>query len=308
MPRYASPSAASHFMRRCRRQLTTTAENLPYNTTASQQQQEQQQPQHPINVNIRPSQIRQTLRRPPLLAIASCSGPSNLPEPDIDFRRTKRPHAGGALSPMPGILNLSQPKAQAAPGTRVPPPLKGEPSFFRRIGQNIGLISPKAAADIPQDPFNVWNNPYRTHKSWPPNFKALEHTQQLAFEKIYKRRIALKWERKEFKRYLSLIQNGLIIGFVFFMVWIYDLEEGTPFDGLRAWLWRHVGEMEMFPERVREDAKKKNGEYSVKWQKIKDSFTEITPQEGMIPGGDPRQIVNPEDEKIPWAQRQRSRP
>jgi hypothetical protein len=303
-------------MRCCRRQLSTTAENLPYNTTASSSsssgagggRSSSSSRNTPSTSIYAPHRFGKPFVGPLFSPSPLASGPSNLPEPDIDFRRAKRPHTGGALSPMPGILNLSQPKAQAAPGTRVPPPLKGEPSFFRRIGQNIGLISSKTSTDLPPEPFNVWNNPYRTHKSWPPNFKALEHTQQLAFEKIYKRRIALKWERKEFKRYLTFIQNGLIIGFVFFMIWIYDLEEGTPFDGLRAWLWRHVGEMDMFPERVREDAKVKTKDYGVKWQKIKDSFTEITPQEGMVPGGHPSQIVNPEDEKIPWARRQRSRP
>ena len=44
------------------------------------------------------------------------------------------------------------------------------------------------------------NNPYKTRKEWPPNFKELNPQQQLRFEKKYKRRILLagrspRWEK-----------------------------------------------------------------------------------------------------------------
>lgn len=51
-----------------------------------------------------------------------------------------------------------------------------------------------------QVPLTAFNNPYKTKRVWPPNFKELNHQQQLRFEKKYKRRIYLasrspKWEK-----------------------------------------------------------------------------------------------------------------
>jgi hypothetical protein len=154
------------------------------------------------------------------------------------------------------------------------------------------------------DPFNVWNNPYRAHKSWPPKLLELNHMQQLHFEKTYKRRVGLKWARPVFKRWVTLIQNGIIFTVVFWAVFIYDQENGTPFDGFRAWIWAKMSESDLLPERLRNDASRKVEEYNKKWGAIKDTFFEITP----MPEQMTTRPVDPEEQKIPWAQRKRKEP
>ncbi|KHO01875.1 uncharacterized protein MAM_00876 [Metarhizium album ARSEF 1941] len=62
-------------------------------------------------------------------------------------------------------------------------------------------LAPSGRESLPkQVPFTVLNNPYQARKVWPPNFKELNHAQQLRFEKKYKRRIFLasrspRWEK-----------------------------------------------------------------------------------------------------------------
>jgi hypothetical protein len=168
--------------------------------------------------------------------------------------------------------------------------------------RKLGLSIPKKEAR--PDPFNVWNNPWKAHKSWPPNLLELDQKQQLAFEKTYRRRGQLKWARPVFKRWSILVQNGLIAFIVFYAVFVYDVESGTPFDGLRSWVWEKVSRSDLFPEQVRSDAREKVEDYNKKWGAIKDSFFEITPQPDMVLTKAP----DPEEQKIPWAQRQRRTP
>lgn len=129
----------------------------------------------------------------------------------------------------------------------------------------------------------------------------LNPKQQFAFEKVHRRRIAYKWARPVFKRWLSVVQNGIIIFIVFYAVFVYDPEDGTPFDGFRAWLWGSVKESEIFPKRVREEAGEKVDSYNKSWTSIKDSFFEIIPVEGL----QTTKPVDPEEQKIPWAARKK---
>ncbi|KAI9158560.1 hypothetical protein HJFPF1_06558 [Paramyrothecium foliicola] len=69
------------------------------------------------------------------------------------------------------------------------------PTLIRRLAQPAKESAGKSAAA-----FNAAANPYKTRKVWPPNFKELNHQQQLRFEKKYKRRILLanrspRWEK-----------------------------------------------------------------------------------------------------------------
>ena len=116
--------------------------------------------------------------------------------------------------------------------------------------------------------------------------------------------MSLKWARPVFKKWVTLIQHSLIAFVVFWAVFVYDQEEGTPFDGFRAWVWSKMGETDLLPERVRDNAKQKVENYNSKWGAIKDTFFEITP----VPGQYRTAPVNPEEQKIPWAQRNRKEP
>lgn len=168
--------------------------------------------------------------------------------------------------------------------------------------RNLGLKIPKK--DAAPDRFNVWNNPYRAHKTWPPKLLELNHKQQLHFEKTYRRRANLKWDRPVFKRWVTLLQNSLIILLVFSAIFLYEQDEGTPTDGMRSWLWAKAAGSDLLPERVRDNAAKKSTDYEKSWKVFKDQFFEITPN----PNIRTAPPVNPEEEKIPWAQRQQKGP
>ncbi|KAG6002658.1 hypothetical protein E4U21_002918 [Claviceps maximensis] len=66
-----------------------------------------------------------------------------------------------------------------------------------------------------QVPFTVFSNPYTARKVWPPNFKDLNHAQQLRFEKKYKRRTQLatyspKWQKGVKFAQLATIAAALV--------------------------------------------------------------------------------------------------
>merc|ERR1711939_93215 len=226
------------------------------------------------------------------------SAPSNLPNsPAISApSKSERLDLSSFLD-----RQSSQSPAWARPKARPTAiePAHSATSFWNYMRRKLGLRIPKK--DAPTDPFNVWNNPYRAHKAWPPKLLELNHKQQLHFEKTYRRRAALKWERPVFTRWVTLIQNSVIAFVVFYAVFVYEPEEGTVFDGFRAWVWRQMGDSDMVPERVRNNSKKKAEEFDKKWVAMKDTFFEITPVAGLKTSPP----VNPDEQKIPWAQRQR---
>lgn len=165
--------------------------------------------------------------------------------------------------------------------------------------RTLGMQIPRRQG--PPDRFNVWNNPYRAHKTWPPNVLDLDHKQQLHFEKTYRRRIQLKWERKTFKRWVTFVQNLSIFVIVWYSVFVYDPPDGTPFDGFRAWVWGKLADSELLPQRVRSNAADRVDIFKKKWEGVKDTFFEITP----VPNIRTTDPVNPEEQKVPWAQRAR---
>ncbi|KAG5974464.1 hypothetical protein E4U55_008180 [Claviceps digitariae] len=69
-----------------------------------------------------------------------------------------------------------------------------------------------------QVPFTVFNNPYTARKVWPPNFKHLNHAQQLRFEKKYKRRIALASYSPRWHKFVKFAQLATLAGA---MVWLF---------------------------------------------------------------------------------------
>lgn len=277
-----NPSAAVLFMRRCRQPSSASRIVIRAASTS---------PYDPSNFNKKYSS---PIESPSPVA----PQPSNLPGPSTQ----KTPYSAERLC-LPAFLERNP---TTTPGWRRPKarptaigPAHSQTSFWNYMRRSLGMQIPKKKA--PVERFNVWNNPYRAHKTWPPKIMDLDHKQQLHFEKTYRRRIGLKWERPVFKRWVIFVQNVMIFLIVWYSVFIYDPPEGTPFDGIRAWLWDKFAGNDLLPERVRSDAGKRVDEFKQKWAALKDTFFEITP----VPNLKTTEPVNPEEQKIPWAQRKR---
>lgn len=70
------------------------------------------------------------------------------------------------------------------------------------------LLLAQAARTEASDPpkFDIFNNPYRAKRQWPPDFSKLTNQQQLRFEKKYKRRLKLQWARPRFMKLVQIVQ------------------------------------------------------------------------------------------------------
>jgi hypothetical protein len=83
-------------------------------------------------------------------------------------------------------------------------------------------------------PFNAVNNPYRARKSWPPDFTTLHPKHQFHFEKTYRRRAKLKYDRPTWKKGTKIVQYALSITLIGY--WVFFLEVGddrvTPFQAV----------------------------------------------------------------------------
>lgn len=281
-----TPRAALLFMRRCRQptSYTSTHKTRSYHTV-------------PSTSEYAPSTFNNQPFTTPLASHSPYPQPaSNLPGPG-----SKAAFANPILSPTSHPSSLStRPRAISTPI----PPAHSATNFRNWLRRRLGIRIPTKGEPAP-DPFNVWNNPYRAHKQWPPALHELSRIEQFAMEKVFKRRVALKWKRPIFTKWVKLIQHGGVAVIAFCFVFLVDLEEGTIFDGVRTWVWRQIAESEVFPGAVRERAREQVQNFGKKWEAMVKSFFEIVPQPGMVPGGIPEQIVNPEDVKVPWAQRKK---
>ncbi len=109
------------------------------------------------------------------------------------------------------------------------------PSIWTAIKTVLG-IKPKPAADYVPAQFNVYNNPYRARKKWPPDFKTLHPKHQFHYEKTYRRRMKLKYARPRWTKATKLVQWSLIYGMMFYWVFLMEMGEdgkdGTPFDNV----------------------------------------------------------------------------
>ncbi|GKT44681.1 uncharacterized protein ColSpa_04862 [Colletotrichum spaethianum] len=86
------------------------------------------------------------------------------------------------------------------------------PTFVRRAAEAAG------------SKLNVFNNPYRTKKVWPPNFTNLPPQSQLRFEKKYKRRLALVYARPRWNKAVKLAQLATVLGFLGWTFFFSELE------------------------------------------------------------------------------------
>lgn len=74
------------------------------------------------------------------------------------------------------------------------------PTLLRRAAESAGRK------------FDVFTNPYRAKKVWPPDFTGLSPQAQLRFEKKYKRRLALVYARPRWDKAIKLIQLVTVTG------------------------------------------------------------------------------------------------
>ncbi|KAK2597964.1 hypothetical protein QQS21_005880 [Conoideocrella luteorostrata] len=73
-----------------------------------------------------------------------------------------------------------------------------------------------------QVPFAKLSKPHAARKVWPPNFKELNHAQQLRFEKKYKRRIELASKSPRWQKGVKFAQLATIAAA---LVWLFFYSE-----------------------------------------------------------------------------------
>ncbi|KEF54236.1 uncharacterized protein A1O9_09402 [Exophiala aquamarina CBS 119918] len=107
-------------------------------------------------------------------------------------------------------------------------------------------------------PIHIATNPYRARKKWPPDFRDLDSKQQFHFEKVYRRRAALKWARPTWNKSIKILQQTLITFTLIYFIFICEPAhgQGTPFDGFRAWFFSKIGNLAQLPDATKEEAGK----------------------------------------------------
>ncbi|KAI9760753.1 MAG: hypothetical protein M4579_001491 [Chaenotheca gracillima] len=91
--------------------------------------------------------------------------------------------------------------------------------------------------------FNIYTNPYKAKKPWPPDFDKISPKHQFRLERRYKRRAKLKWARPTWTKAMKLTQYGLMASIlVYGVLFMEGGKLGTPFDGKQE-LHREVLEL-----------------------------------------------------------------
>ncbi|KAF8852904.1 hypothetical protein BDZ45DRAFT_93596 [Acephala macrosclerotiorum] len=60
-------------------------------------------------------------------------------------------------------------------------------------------------------PFNIYSNPYKARRLWPPDFTKIDRKHQFRLERKYKRRAKLKWARPRWTKFVKTMQLGSIL-------------------------------------------------------------------------------------------------
>jgi len=109
----------------------------------------------------------------------------------------------------------------------------------------------RAASSKP--PFNVYTNPYKAKRLWPPDFSKLSPKHQFRLERRYRRRAKLKWARPQWTKFVKITQLSLILFTavygVLFLDWGRPEGEAVPFKGIRSWFDRVTSSFWTRPER-----------------------------------------------------------
>ena len=169
-----------------------------------------------------------------------------------NFTRARGPHRFPPLAPSPPAPQTTPPDdttprpLRAHPSTPPTSPSQTTISTLRastpipwgtRLLRFARLSRPPPPATDPTDttPFNAYTNPYRAHKSWPPDVPSLHPKEQFRFEKTYRRRSKLKWARPRWNRRVKLLQHTLMVSVLIYFVFIAEPRDmGTPFDGVSS--------------------------------------------------------------------------
>ena len=140
--------------------------------------------------------------------------------------------------------------SSGAPGHGPPTPelreqLPPQAGILNSVKLALGFqVRHEVPADYHPASFTVDTNPFRAKKTWPPNFDRLTPRHRFHFEKTYRRRAKLKYACPGWRRGVTIVQNTTIVAVIIYFVLflkIEDTEEGSPFDGIRAFVWGNLG-------------------------------------------------------------------
>lgn len=90
--------------------------------------------------------------------------------------------------------------------------------------------------------FDIYTNPYRAKRLWPPDFSKLTEKEQFRLERRYRRRAKLKWARPKWTKAVKITQLSLVTFTVVYGVLFLDWQqEKQPFQGIRSWFNNATG-------------------------------------------------------------------
>ncbi|KAH9217887.1 hypothetical protein DL95DRAFT_386016 [Leptodontidium sp. 2 PMI_412] len=98
----------------------------------------------------------------------------------------------------------------------------------------------------PKIPFDIYTNPYKATRLWPPDFSKIDRKHQFRLERKYKRRAKLKWARPRWTKFVKIAQMSSIVFIAVYGVLFLDWNqqsnpEHRPFEGIRSWFFGLTG-------------------------------------------------------------------
>ncbi|THV96575.1 hypothetical protein D6D27_02609 [Aureobasidium pullulans] len=106
----------------------------------------------------------------------------------------------------------------------------------------------RRAAAAPK--FDFARNPYKSKRTWPPDFTKLSQKHQFRLERRYRRRAKLKWARPTWTKFVKLSTWATISFVVVYGVLFMKTDErGTVFDTIRDYYARATKDMFGTPRR-----------------------------------------------------------
>ncbi|KAI4719597.1 hypothetical protein E4T48_04063 [Aureobasidium sp. EXF-10727] len=91
--------------------------------------------------------------------------------------------------------------------------------------------------------FDFARNPYKSKRTWPPDFTKLSQKHQFRLERRYRRRAKLKWARPTWTKFVKLSTWATISFVVVYGLLFMDIEEGTVFGTIRDYYARATNDM-----------------------------------------------------------------
>ena len=72
------------------------------------------------------------------------------------------------------------------------------------------------------------DNPYRARKEWPPDFTTLHPKHQFRYEKTFRRRLKLKYQRPGWIKGTKVVQYVLIVGVAIYWIFFLEVKDDWP--------------------------------------------------------------------------------